>query len=78
MPIITVENLTKEFRLGQLESLRTTLLNQMRRLTGQPLEQSAPFKTLDDVSFRIEELETWGDRVLDAATLTEVLGHPGH
>ena len=26
----------------------------------------------------IEELETWGDRVLDAATLTEVLGHPGH
>ncbi|MFO7641893.1 MAG: DUF4351 domain-containing protein [Candidatus Competibacteraceae bacterium] len=26
----------------------------------------------------IEELETWGDRVLDAATLIEVLGHPGH
>ena len=26
----------------------------------------------------IEELETWGDRVLEAATLIEVLGHPGH
>jgi hypothetical protein len=24
------------------------------------------------------QLETWGDQVLDAATLTEVLGHPGH
>jgi hypothetical protein len=26
----------------------------------------------------LEPLETWRDRVLDAATLTEVLGHPGH
>jgi hypothetical protein len=26
----------------------------------------------------IEELETWGERVLDATTLIEVLGHPGH
>jgi len=26
----------------------------------------------------LEQLETWGDRVLDAATLAEVLGHPGH
>ena len=25
-----------------------------------------------------EQLEAWGDQVLDAATLTEVLGHPGH
>ncbi|CDH43061.1 DUF4351 domain-containing protein [Candidatus Contendibacter odensensis] len=24
------------------------------------------------------QLETWGDQVLEAATLTEVLGHPGH
>ena len=26
----------------------------------------------------LEQLETWGDRMLDAATLAEVLGHPGH
>ncbi|TVR67388.1 MAG: DUF4351 domain-containing protein [Candidatus Competibacteraceae bacterium] len=26
----------------------------------------------------LEQLEAWGDRVLDAATLAEVLGHPGH
>lgn len=26
----------------------------------------------------LEQLETWGDRVLEAATLAEVLGHPGH
>lgn len=25
-----------------------------------------------------EQLETWGDQVLEAATLTGVLGHPGH
>ena len=26
----------------------------------------------------LEPLETWGDRLLDVATLAEVLGHPGH
>jgi hypothetical protein len=26
----------------------------------------------------MEQLEAWGDQVLDAATLTEVLGYPGH
>ncbi len=26
----------------------------------------------------LEQLETWGDRMLDAATLAEMLGHPGH
>ena len=49
MPIIEVNHVTKEYKLGQLHSLKTTALNQWRRLTGQPVEERAPFKALDDV-----------------------------
>lgn len=66
MAIIKVEGLTKEYRLGQLESLKTTALNQIRRLTGQSLERRPPFKALDDVSFTIEEGEVVG-----------IIGHNG-
>lgn len=66
MAIIEVEHLTKEYRLGQLESLKTTFLNQVRRLTGKPLEQRALFKALADVSFKIEEGEVVG-----------IIGHNG-
>ena len=66
MAIIEVAHLTKEYRLGQLESLKTNVLNQFRRLTGRPLEQRALFKALDDVSFSIEEGEVVG-----------IIGHNG-
>jgi len=48
MPIIEVNHVTKEYQLGQLQSLKTTVLNQWRRLTGQPVEERAPFKAQDD------------------------------
>ncbi|MDP1638539.1 MAG: hypothetical protein Q8K74_09780 [Candidatus Nitrotoga sp.] len=46
MPIIEVIRVTKEYQLGQLLSFKFTALNQWRRLTGQPIEERAPFKAL--------------------------------
>jgi lipopolysaccharide transport system ATP-binding protein len=66
MPIIEVNHVTKEYKLGQLQSLKTTALNQWRRLTGQPVEERAPFKALDDVNFSIEAGEVVG-----------IIGHNG-
>ncbi|BAN36782.1 polysaccharide/polyol phosphate ABC transporter ATPase [Sulfuricella denitrificans skB26] len=66
MPIIEVDHVTKEFKLGQLQSLKTTALNQLRRLTGEPIEKRAPFKALDDVTFSIEPGEVVG-----------IIGHNG-
>ncbi len=60
MPIIEVNHVTKEYQLGQLQSLKNTALNQWRRLTGQPIVERAPFKSLDDVSFSIEPGEVAG------------------
>ncbi len=66
MPIIEVNHVTKEYKLGQLHSLKTSALNQWRRLTGQPVEERAPFKALDDVNFNIEAGEVVG-----------IIGHNG-
>lgn len=60
MPIIEVNHVTKEYQLGTMQSLKTTELNQWRRLTGQPVEEQAPFKALDDASFNIEADEVVG------------------
>ena len=60
MPIIEVNQVTKEYQLGQLQNMKTTALNQWRRLTGQPIEERAPFKALDDVNFSIEAGEVVG------------------
>ena len=66
MPIIEVNHVTKEYQLGQLQSMKTTAFNQWRRLTGQPIEERAPFKALDDVNFSIEPGEVVG-----------IIGHNG-
>jgi len=66
MPIIQVDHVTKEYKLGQIQSLKTTALNQWRRLTGQPVEERAPFKALDDVTFSVEQGEVLG-----------IIGHNG-
>ena len=60
MPIIEVNHITKEYQFGQSQSLKTTALNQWRRLTGQPVEERAPFKALDDVTFLVEQGEGFG------------------
>ncbi|BCX82113.1 lipopolysaccharide transport system ATP-binding protein [Methylomarinovum caldicuralii] len=66
MPIIEVEHLTKEYRLGTLTSLRDSLTNLGRRLTGRPPLERERFKALDDVSFSVEEGEVVG-----------IIGHNG-
>jgi lipopolysaccharide transport system ATP-binding protein len=66
MPIIQVDHVTKEYRLGQLTSLKQTALNTLNRLTGRPVEERKPFKALDDITFSVEPGEVLG-----------IIGHNG-
>ncbi|MDD5389287.1 MAG: ABC transporter ATP-binding protein [Gallionellaceae bacterium] len=66
MPIIQVEHVTKEYKLGQLTSLKQTVLNSINRLTGRPVEERKPFKALDDIHFSVDEGEVVG-----------IIGHNG-
>ncbi|MBS3963216.1 MAG: ABC transporter ATP-binding protein [Methylomonas sp.] len=66
MAIIEVNNLTKEYQLGHLTSLKETCLNGLRRLTFQPVQERERFKALDNVNFHIEEGEVVG-----------IIGHNG-
>ena len=47
MPIIQVDHVTKEYKLGQFTSLKQTALNSLNRLTGRPVEERKPFKAVD-------------------------------
>lgn len=66
MPIIEVDHVTKEYQLGQLQSLKQSARNALSRLRGHAVEQRAPFKALDDVSFSVNEGEVLG-----------IIGHNG-
>jgi len=60
MAIIEVNHVTKEFRLGQLHSLKQTALDAVARLRGHAVAKRAPFKALDDVDFKVEQGEVLG------------------
>ena len=62
MPIIEVEHVTKEYRLGAMQSLKTIA----GRMIGRVPPESNNFKALDDVSFSIERGEVVG-----------IIGHNG-
>jgi lipopolysaccharide transport system ATP-binding protein len=66
MAAIEVSHLTKEYRLGALQSLKQSALNAGARLLGRPLAERPKFKALDDVSFSIEQGEVVG-----------IIGHNG-
>src|SRR5947208_17032052 len=60
MPVIEVNHVTKEYRLGQFHSLKQSVLDAVARLRGHPVQERAPFKALDDVDFRVEQGEVLG------------------
>src|SRR6202051_832252 len=60
MAIIQVNHVSKEYRLGQLHSVKQSLQNAIARLRGHPVPLQAPFKALDDVDFRVEDGEVLG------------------
>jgi ABC-type polysaccharide/polyol phosphate transport system ATPase subunit len=66
VPIIEVEGVTKEFRLGQLRTLKQSLSDLAARFRGGKPASGATLKALDDVSFTIEAGEVLG-----------IIGHNG-
>ena len=66
MPIIEIDHLTKEYRLGAMQGFKETLLNTTSRLTGKKLLERPLFKALDDINFCIEQGEVVG-----------IIGHNG-
>ena len=66
MPIIQVNHLTKEYRLGSMHGLKQTVLNTIARLTGNKVEERQLFKALDDISISIDPGEVVG-----------IIGHNG-
>jgi len=65
-PAIEVHHVTKEYRLGAMQSLRQLATTASARLLGRAAASPAPFKALDDVNFTIQPGEVVG-----------VIGHNG-
>lgn len=66
MPIIEVNNVTKEYKLGALHGLRQSLLNYAARLAGKHDYERPLFKALHNVNFSIDQGEVVG-----------IIGHNG-
>ena len=66
MPIIEVNHVTKEYRLGQLQSIKHSVQRAAAKLRGQAVPERPLFKALDDVDFKVEAGEVLG-----------IIGHNG-
>ncbi|OLN28940.1 Teichoic acid export ATP-binding protein TagH [Desulfovibrio sp. DV] len=60
MPIIEVTNVSKQFRLGQLHTVKHTVQEALGWFTGKKVAGPRVFKALDEVSFSIEPGEVVG------------------
>jgi lipopolysaccharide transport system ATP-binding protein len=60
MSVIEVDNITKEFKLGQLMSLKHAVLNTFERFRGKEVEKPKSFKALNNVAFKVEAGEVLG------------------
>ncbi|XSG86422.1 MAG: hypothetical protein ACPW60_06780 [Methylohalobius sp. ZOD2] len=66
MPIIEVENLTKEYRLGAITGIKDNLANAFNWIRRKPRAQRERIQALDDLNFTNEEREVVG-----------IIGHNG-
>lgn len=60
MPIIELKNVIKEFRLGQLKSLKHTIVDTFNHLRKKESQNRKPFRAIDDVSLSVEPGEVIG------------------
>jgi lipopolysaccharide transport system ATP-binding protein len=60
MAIIEVNDVTKEYRLGQLKSLKESLVHSLGYLQGRRAGKRPPFRALDGVDFNVEPGEVVG------------------
>src|SRR5436190_1851113 len=60
MALIEVSHVTKEFRLGQITTMRQTFARIGARLLGKSVPARSPFLALKDVDFKVDAGEVLG------------------